>query len=180
MMNPPAPPLAVLYGAWRSARSRKKPSMNMLAFEADWLGRLLAIQEVLAERRWQPQRSVCFVTTHPKTREIHAPDFADRVVHHYLVPQLQAIYEPVFIHDSYANRSGKGSHQAVARLQQFMRQVEGKPAFFLQLDIHNFFNSINRHILYRQLGASALPRPSARARSLPINTMRSKPSAMPW
>ena len=146
--------LRPFYGAWQKARRHKKPSMNQLAFEADWLEGLFDIREQVLNHRWQPRRTVCFITTHPKTREIHAPDFADRVVHHYLVPPLQALFEPVFIHDSFANRTGKGSHQAVSRLQQFMRQLphsHAKPAYYLQLDIHNFFNSLDRRVLYQQL-----------------------------
>ncbi len=76
------------------------------------------------------------------------------MVHHWLVPQLEALYEPVFIHDSYANRAGKGSHAAVDRLQAFMRAQQnacGGKGWFLQLDVHNFFNSIHRPTLYRLL-----------------------------
>ena len=46
------------------------------------------------------------------------------MVHHYLVPRLEAIYEPVFIHDVYSNRQGKGTHAAVLRLQQLMRRCQ--------------------------------------------------------
>ena len=146
--------LKPFYQAWRKAKQHKKPSMNQLAYEANWLDGLFELREQVQQHRWQPHRTVCFITTRPKTREIHAPDFADRVLHHYLVPQLQCLIEPLFIHDSFANRTGKGSHQAVFRLQKFMRQVKHsktRPAYFLQLDIHNFFNSLDRRILYRQL-----------------------------
>ena len=91
--------------------------------------------------------------------EIHAPDFSDRVVHHLLVERLEKLYEPVFIHDSYANRSGRGSHAAVDRLQTLMRQRENMPTniasggWVLQLDIHNYFNSIHRPTLYAMLCA---------------------------
>jgi retron-type reverse transcriptase len=40
-----------------------------------------------------------------------------------LVSHLERRWEPVFIHDSYACRRGRGVHAAVARLQQFMRQA---------------------------------------------------------
>jgi len=141
--------LRALYAAWRQARRKKKPSFNQLAFELDWLARLLSLQQQLTYHRWQAKATVCFVATHPKTREIHAPDFSDRVVHHYVVPQLEALFEPVFIFDSYANRKHKGSHQAVKRLQQWMRRQP--QACYLQLDIHNFFNSIHRPTLYQLL-----------------------------
>lgn len=175
--NIPVPvSLADCYSAWQRARRGKKPSANQLAFEGRWLDRLQDLHTTLRAGSWQPARTVSFVVSHPKTREIHAPAFADRVVHHLLVERLERLYEPIFIHDSYANRAGKGSHDAVARLQTFMRQRENMPqqvsspavgaaisqavlsqqalpqgAWFLQLDIHNFFNSIHRPTLYAML-----------------------------
>jgi RNA-directed DNA polymerase len=142
--------LAACHAAWRRARRGKRPSSNQLAFEAHWLDRLLDLKTAMREGSWQPRRTVSFIVSHPKTREIHAPDFADRVVHHLLVQQLEKIYEPVFIHDSYANRTGKGSHAAVDRLEHFVRQHNGT-GWYLQLDIHNFFNTIHRPTLYAML-----------------------------
>jgi RNA-directed DNA polymerase len=146
-------PLRALFDAWRDARRGKKPSRNQLAFDACWADGLLSLQRELVAGIWQPRPSTCFIATRPKAREIHAPDFADRVVHHWLVPQLEALWEPRFIHDSYANRTGKGSHAAVRRLQQYVRQVHSGEGggWFLQLDIHNFFNSISRATLYAML-----------------------------
>ena len=141
---------AACHAAWLKARRGKRPSANQLAFEVRWVDRLLELKTALRAGRWQPARTVSFIVSHPKTREIHAPDFADRVVHHLLVERLEKLYEPVFIHDSYANRKSKGSHAAVDRLQQFMRSRNGQ-GWYLQLDIHNYFNSINRHILYQML-----------------------------
>ncbi len=147
--------LQALYQAWRRARRQKVPSHNQLRFDADWMCNLLQLQRELEAGSWEPRPSTCFIATRPKAREIHAPDFADRVVHHWLVPQLEAIYEPTFIHDSYANRVGKGSHAAVRRAQAFARQVHSGQGggWYLQLDIHNFFNSIHRPTLWRMLRA---------------------------
>jgi len=146
-------PLQSLYHAWRRARRQKVPSHNQLRFDTRWMGGLLQLQAQIQSRTWSPRRSTCFIATRPKAREIHAPDFADRVVHHWLVPQLEAIYEPRFIHDSYANRTGKGSHAAVRRLQAFVHQVHSGQGggYYLQLDIANFFNSIHRPTLWAQL-----------------------------
>jgi len=145
--------LRTLYTAWREARRGKKPSQNQLRFESFWTDGLLRLQERLDAGIWAPAPPTCFVALLPKAREIHAPDFGDRVVHHWLVPQLERIYEPGFIHDSFSNRAGKGTHAAVARLQSFVRQVERGQGggWFLQLDIHNFFNSIHRPTLYALL-----------------------------
>ncbi len=160
--------LRALYDAWRAARSGKKPSQNQMAFDSLWIDGLLELQRQINGGTWEPRRSACFIATRPKAREIHAPDFADRVVHHWLVPQLEAIWEPAFIHDSYANRRGKGSHAAVQRLQALVRQVHSGQGggYYLQLDIHNFFNSIHRPtlwaILKKRLNRAGAPEPVAR------------------
>jgi RNA-directed DNA polymerase len=140
-------PIPISLAAWLKACRGKRPSANQLAFDARWLDRLLALKTAQRVGDWQPARTVSFVVNHPKTREIHAPDFADRVVHHILVERLAALYAPIFIHDCYANRAGKGTHAAVERLQSFIRQRNGR-GWFLKLDIHNYFNSIHRSILY--------------------------------
>ena len=146
-------PLRALYEAWRAARRGKKPSRNQLAFDSTWTDRLLQLQRELQAGQWSPRPSTSFIATRPKAREIHAPDFADRVAHHWLVPQLEAVYEPRFIYDSWANRRGKGSHAAVRRLQGFVRQVASGQGggWFLQLDVHNYFNSIHRATLWQLL-----------------------------
>ncbi|MEA3292472.1 MAG: hypothetical protein U9Q71_09265, partial [Pseudomonadota bacterium] len=79
-------------------------------------------------RQWRPSPPVSFTVRKPKAREIHAAAFPDRVVHHYLTPKLESLYEPVFIHDVYSNRKGKGTHSAVARLQGFMRSLRAEIA----------------------------------------------------
>ncbi len=142
-----------LYRAWRRARRNKQPSGNQLDFEQCWADGLLALQERLNAGTWQPQPTTCFIAKRPKAREIHAPDFSDRVVHHWLVPQLEAIWEPKFIHDSFSNRPGKGTHAAVDRLRDFMREVRSGQGggWYLQLDIKNFFNTIHRPTLWAML-----------------------------
>ena len=145
--------LRSLHAAWQEARRGKQASVNQLRFDAQWIDGLLQLQAELSDRTWSPRPSTCFIAARPKAREIHAPDFADRVVHHWLVPQIEAVFEPGFVHDSFANRRGKGTHAAVRRLQQFVRQVHAGQGggWYLQLDVHNFFNSIHRPTLWQLL-----------------------------
>jgi len=144
-----------LHSAWKQARRQKVPSANQLDFDTNWGDRLLELEEQLNTGTWSPKPTTCFVAERPKAREIHAPDFGDRVVHHWLIPQLEAIYERSFIADSFANRREKGSHAAVRRLQGFVREVRSGQGggYFLQLDIANFFNRIHRPTLYGMLKA---------------------------
>src|SRR5690606_19358766 len=139
--------------AFLAARRGKVPSANRLSFESRWIDHLLELEQRLNAGTWQPSRSTCFIARRPKSREIHAPDFADRVVHHWLVPYLEEIYEPRFIHDSFSNRAGKGTHAAVDRLRHFIRQVHSGQGggWYLQLDVRNFFNSLHRPTLWRML-----------------------------
>lgn len=143
-----------VYQAYLACRRRKRNTRNAQRYEIHLLDYLVNTQQCLQKRCWQPSRSVCFVTSGTKPREVHAASFVDRVVHHLVVPPLEVLFEPIFIHDSYANRKNKGTHKAVERLQLFMRQVtrnQTRSAYYLQLDIANFFNSIDKRILYRLL-----------------------------
>jgi retron-type reverse transcriptase len=145
--------LKELYDAWQMARRRKIPSYNQLDFESRWIDNLIELQRRINAGTWSPGPTTCFIAKRPKAREIHAPDFADRVVHHWLVPRIEELFEPGFIFDSYANRSGKGTHAAVRRLRMFVREVANGQGggWYLQLDVKNFFNSIHRSTLYAML-----------------------------
>ncbi len=145
-----------LYRQYYHCRRNKRNTVNALRFEAEQEKNLIALREALLDRSYQPRRSVCFFTTRPKFREIISADFRDRVVHHLLVDYLEQIWEPLFIHDSYACRKGKGVHKGVARLQQFIRQVTAngtRPGWYLHLDIRNYYMSIDRDILFGMLSA---------------------------
>lgn len=159
--------LSALWKAYRACRKGKRNTRDTQRYETGLLDQLVSARNRLARLAWQPSRTLAFVVSSPKLREIHAAPFADRVVHHLLVNRLARIYEPVFIHDSYANRLGKGAHAAVDRLQGFMRsacgpgfdptglaeQARHTDVYALQLDIANFFNSIHRPTLFRLVQA---------------------------
>ncbi len=142
---------AALYRGYRQCRRRKRGTANAQRYEQGLLDHLVDTTAALQDRTYAPSRSLCFVARQPKAREIHAADFSDRVVHHVLVPRLEALFEPVLIHDLYSNRQGKGTHAAVERLGAFMRAVSDngqRPGWFLQLDVRNFFNRIDQAILF--------------------------------
>ena len=118
------------------------------------------MRDALLDRSYEPNRSVCFFVRRPKLREVFAANFRDRVVHHVLVGHLEKTWEPIFIHDSYACRKGKGVHAGVARLQSFLRRATAngtREAFYLQLDIRNYFMSIDKQRLFAMLDAKLRP-----------------------
>jgi formylglycine-generating enzyme required for sulfatase activity len=79
----------------------------------------------------------------PKRRKISAAPFRDRVVHHALCNVIEPRFERLFIADSYANRTGKGTHRAIDRLQQFAQRHR----YVLRADIVKHFPSIDHQIL---------------------------------
>lgn len=114
---------------------------------------LWALEEELRNKTWKPSPSTAFVVTKPKIREIFAAPFRDRVVHHLLYSNLVPVWEPKFIHDSYACRIGKGTHKAsIERLPQFLRSVTEngrKDAYCFQGDIQSFFTAMSHDVLYK-------------------------------
>ncbi len=100
----------------------------------------------LSQGNYKPSRFSCFMVKDPKIREIFAPDYKDRIVHHIFVDAFEPYFDKKFIFDSYASRRNKGIHQAIKRLQQFLKKE--KTTFYLQLDIQNFFPSIDKKILF--------------------------------
>ncbi|HBG07860.1 MAG: hypothetical protein A2075_16110 [Geobacteraceae bacterium GWC2_58_44] len=145
---------AELYHSYLRCRRNKRSTINALRFETNAEENLYILAEELASGAYQPSRSIRFVVDRPKLREIVAADFRDRVVHHYLVKRLERIFEPVFIHDSYACRTGKGVHAALQRTRTFIRQGTRNgtvPLFALHLDVKNFFMTIDKRILSRMV-----------------------------
>jgi hypothetical protein len=61
----------------------------------------------LREGTYQPSRFSCFVVKEPKIREIFAPHYRDRVVHHILVDRVEPFIDKRFIFDSFANRKSQ-------------------------------------------------------------------------
>ena len=144
-----------LWRQYRICRRNKRNTINQLRFELDAEAQLLTLQQELRAHTYQPGQSICFVTDGPKPREVFAADFRDRIVHHVLVSQQERVFEPRFIHDSYACRPGKGVLAASNRLMQFLRRVTAngrRAAWALKLDVASFFSSIHKQTLYGIIG----------------------------
>jgi RNA-directed DNA polymerase len=146
-----------LYAAYRAARRGKRNKQQVFRFEWAYEDELLRLQEELATQTYRPGAYTSFYITDPKRRLISAAPFRDRVVHHALCQVIEPVFDRRFIHDSYANRVGKGTHRALDRCQEFSRRYR----YVLQGDIVQFFASVDHAILRR-----CLARPIADAKCL--------------
>lgn len=132
-----------LYLAYRKARKGKRGRVQSAVFERAQEDELLNLQEELQTFTYKPGLYRSFYIHDPKKRLISAAPFRDRVVHHALCGVIEPIWEGRFIHDTYANRVGKGTHHALDRTQLFARRYK----YFLQCDVKQFFPSIDHAIL---------------------------------
>lgn len=110
----------------------------------------------LLDGSYRPGRSICFIITRPKPREVWAADFRDRVVHHLLYNRVSPRFYAAFVADSCACIPGRGTLYAAQRLEaKVCSQTESwqRPAYYLKADIANFFVSIDKLILRRLLAA---------------------------
>lgn len=142
---------ANLLKCYYECRKRKRYTVNAAKFEIHFEDELLKLQKELKNHTYKPGRSICFVVTRPKPREIFAADFRDRIIHHVLVNYLEPIWEPKFIDQSYSCRKEKGAHKAIKDLKRYIKKVncnKRQPAHYLQVDIRSFFVGIKKHILF--------------------------------
>lgn len=139
-----------LLAAWRQAGAGKRSRRAVAAFEYLAADNLLRIQAAIRDGTWRPGAYTHFTIQAPKTRLISAAPFPDRVVHHALCNVLEPVFERQFIADSFANRTGKGTHHALDRLQAFARRYR----YVLRLDIVKHFPSIDHTILMDTLRRS--------------------------
>lgn len=70
------------------------------------------LEKEITEGSYRPSQFSCFAVQDPKPREIFAPHFRDRIIHHLLVDKIGPLIDKRFIHTSFANRKEKGVHQA--------------------------------------------------------------------
>jgi hypothetical protein len=129
--------------AARAACRGKRFNTAPAAFHYDLESNLLRLQEELRSGQYQPGPYRVFRITDPKPRLISAAPYRDRVVHHAVCRVIEPVFDRTFIHDSYANRLGKGTHRALDRATAFCRQAR----YALKCDVEKFFPSIDHQVL---------------------------------
>ena len=140
--------------AYIDCRRHKRSSASAQAFEAMLERNLCELHDELIAGHYQPGRSICFVITRPKPREVWAADFRDRIVHHLLYNRIAPRFLASFTADSCACIPGRGTMYAAQRLDHQARSVTrnwSQPAHYLKCDLTNFFVGIDKHVLRTEL-----------------------------
>lgn len=114
------------------------------------------LQNELLSNSYKVQNTTNFqVNERGRIRDINAPTLRDAIVQkvinqHILIPQLSKY----FIYDNYASIKKRGTKMARKRvnimLQKHMKQY-GNSGYIIQIDVKNFFGSIDHQILKSML-----------------------------
>ena len=129
--------------AAHKAQKGKRFKTSTLMFNLNLEKELLSIQEELEHQTYKHGGYNDFFIYDPKRRLISAANYRDRVVHHALCNIIEPLFDKTFIYDSYACRTGKGTHAAVDRYTRFAR----KNKYVFKCDIQKYFSSIDHEIL---------------------------------
>lgn len=143
--------LEKLVQAYFDCRRHKRTTASALRFEQDLERNLIQLHEELEDGSYRPGRSICFAISRPRPREVWAASFRDRVVHHLVYNQIADRFHRRFIADSCACIPGRGTLYGAERLEGKVRSLTqnwSRPAFYLKIDLANFFVSIDKRKLW--------------------------------
>lgn len=138
---------SALHAAARRAVRGKRSKPGAAAFMARLEPECLRLERELWQGSYRCGRYTEIVVRDPKRRLVSAAPFRDRVVHHALIHIIGPIFEHGFIHHSYANRVGKGTHRAVAQYEHW----RNRHARVLRADIWRYFPAIDHAVLIADL-----------------------------
>lgn len=148
-----------LESAFKKARKHKTLKPYVIEFERNLKENLNLLRNELLFQSYKPKPLETFILRDPKTRKISKSDFRDRIVHHAICNVIELFFDKRFIHDSFANRKGKGTLNAVKRFDYFKKKVSCnniKNCFVLKADVKHYFETVNHKILLNMLSEKVL------------------------
>lgn len=143
---------AGLLEAYYDCRRNKRKTASALVYEMDYESKLIALRDRINTRTYAPGKSICFVVTRPRYREVFAASFEDRIVHHYIALRLEPLFEQAFCPYTYNCRKGKGQLYGTNMLRQQIIECSDNyttDCYIMKLDLRGFFMSIDKKILAR-------------------------------
>ena len=136
--------------AFNRAKKRKSKKPYIQEYEQNLKENLLQLKLELETETYYPKPLETFIIRDPKTRKISKSDFRDRIIHHAICNIVEPIFDKTFIHDSYANRIGKGTLKALKRFDEFKRKASKnntRTCYVLKADIKHYFDTVDHKTL---------------------------------
>lgn len=150
-----------LLEAYYDCRKSKRRTASAIMYEIDYGSKLVALRDRINARTYQPGKSICFVVTRPRYREVFAASFEDRIVHHWIALRLEPLFEEVFSPRTFNCRKGKGQMYGVNMLYNDIKECSQnytRDCYIAKLDLQGFFMSINKAMLAEMIDKFILER----------------------
>ena len=106
--------LADLFKAYFDCRKNKRCKITALKFELNLEENLLKLYKEIKSGQYKIGKSICFVVTRPKPREVWAANFRDRIVHHLIYNFISERFYKKFIYDTYSCIPKRGTLAAAS------------------------------------------------------------------
>ena len=139
--------------AYRKARRGKRGSEEVEAFAANLFDELARLQCEVITGTYRMGAYRRFVVYEPKRREILAAPFRDRVLQHAILNIVEARWDKAMIDDTYACRTGKGTHIGADRIQRWLRDMSKQrplaDIWVAKTDFSKYFASLHHADLKR-------------------------------
>lgn len=149
--------LKLLHRAWKMVKLKNSAGgidgISVAEFEEDLGKYLYDLQKELKKRTWKPEPYLQIEIKKKKNdterRKLGLLSIKDKIVQQAIKLLIESRFENLFLNNSYGYRPDKGHTRAIRRtLSEFQNK---KNNWILQLDIDNYFDTINHDLLFARL-----------------------------
>ena len=132
------------------ARLGKKNSYGVLVHDKKRESNILALHDMLLEKRFKTSPYDVFKIHEPKERVIYRlPYYPDRIVHHAIMNVLEPIWVNTFTHNTFSCIKNRGIEGCARYVERIIKKYIGKPLYCLKIDIKKFYPSMKHHVTKR-------------------------------
>ena len=138
--------------AHKNAQKGKKHYPEVVKVNAREEEYLIDLQKQLQNKTFVNSEYKTFVKEGLKKERIiyKLPYYPDRIVHHAIMNICEGFWQRSLIRDTYAALKGRGIHDGVERMKDFLQDRENT-LYCLKFDIKKFYPSIDNDILFYEI-----------------------------
>lgn len=144
-----------LRAAFRQCKGNKAVGVDQITkseYGKDLQQNLERLSYKIANGGWRPKPSRQVLIPKPQggTRPLAVGCLEDKLVQTLTAKILEAVLDPSMDRHSFGFRSGRSTHQALAKLYSEIKK-RGKDCVVVEMDIEKYFDSINQDLLMQML-----------------------------